>query len=167
MTTDKTKKGASSSAAKAFIDFDKEWKRLEGHWEAGVVVALYDALILARDSGRNPPEWVLEGARKVVEDRLKQGFSQGKGQLGNELSKHRSRMVKYSRYQCVKKHRSDGMTIEDACVAAEKQLKSTSAAASEGQMKKDFYKVQSELKDEKLAALYYRGRFDGAYLMDA
>jgi hypothetical protein len=44
-------------------------------YEAGVVLALYDALVLARDSGLSAPDWVVEGAIPILEAQLKQGIS--------------------------------------------------------------------------------------------
>jgi hypothetical protein len=48
---------------------------LEKFWSAGVTVALYDALQHVKAYSQfNPPPWILDGALKIVEDRLRGGF---------------------------------------------------------------------------------------------
>ena len=51
----------------------------------GIIPPLYDALVLVRDSGCQTPEWVIDGAIRIVGDRLKQGYTIGYGPTGNEL----------------------------------------------------------------------------------
>src|SRR5690349_472098 len=79
---------------------------LQSFYEQGVIAALHDALVLLREFGGEPPEWVLEGAIRVVADRLKHGFSTGKGQSGNELAKYRNDMMHFRRWQLVEFLRS-------------------------------------------------------------
>ena len=58
-------------------DYDVQarmWE-LKKFWAAGVTVALYDALKhTERYPEIEPPRWILNGALKVVEDRLRAGF---------------------------------------------------------------------------------------------
>ncbi|HEY9080484.1 hypothetical protein [Magnetovibrio sp.] len=124
-------------------------------YKAGVIAALYDALQLARDSGQSPPEWAIEGALAVVGERLKFGFTIGKGAKGNELSNYQKNMSHFRRWQVVQRLRSQGIKWDDVFIKATKYLKDTFAEAGPSAIQKSYSRVQSDLKDPEKALQYY------------
>jgi hypothetical protein len=58
---------------------------LKFYFDAGNIAALHDALelLLGLGGAKKAPEWVLEGARQITEQRLKKGAPIGKGSSGN------------------------------------------------------------------------------------
>lgn len=146
--------GTTKKPSFLFCLSDK-WELLRTFFEAGVVPALYDALMLASDSGQPPPDWAVEGALRIVGDRLKFGFTKGKGATGNELSKYQAAMRRYRRWQAVKKLRENGIVWSDVYVEAEKLLKGTFAEAKDETIKKSYQRVENDLKDPEKYPEYY------------
>ena len=122
-------------------------KELKLFYEQGVMPALYDALVLARENEVPPPNWVLEGAQRVIGDRLKLGFVKGIGVTGNEASQYRFNMMHFRRWQAVKLCLSQGSTLDDAYYDASELLKGTFAKGQEDTMKASYGKVSSDLQD--------------------
>ena len=133
-----------------------KWELLRTFFEAGVVPALYDALMLARDSGLPPPDWAVEGALEIVGDRLKFGFTTGKGATGNELAKYQAAMKRFRRWQAVKKQREYGTVWTKVYSEAEEILKGTFAEAGDETIKKSYQRVEKDLKHPEKCLEYYR-----------
>ncbi len=134
---------------------EERWKQQRPFFEAGIIPALYDALVLARDSGFEPPDWVIDGVIMVVGDRLKFGFTTGKGATGNELSKYQAAMRRYRRWQAVKRLRKNGIAWAKVYTEAEKLLTGTFAEAKDETIKKSYQRVENDLKDPEKHLEYY------------
>jgi hypothetical protein len=134
------------------------WKELREFYESGTLAALYDALLLATESGYPPPDWVVEGALKVVGDRLKAGFPLGKGRSGNELAKYQNSMKERRRWQTVKALKQKKITVEDACADAVPILKKTFAKAKADMIAKSYKRVEKDMKDPKKRLRYYNAQ---------
>ena len=159
-------KGQGTTKPPFFINLKERWELQRLFYEAGVVPALYDALLLARDSGYPPPDWAVAGALKIVGDRLKFGFTTGKGATGNELAKYRAAMKRFRRWQAVKKLRSEGIQWTKVYAEAANRIKGTFAEASDETIKKSYQTVEKDLKDPKKALQYYRAMREVGELTD-
>lgn len=137
-------------------------------FEAGIVPALHDALLLLRDAGAPAPDWVIEGSIKIVADRLVLSFSTGKkGPDGDELWSYQNKMKKFRRWQVVDRLRKRfGMTIPEAADEAEELLKGTFAKAKASTIEDCFKRVQKDLKDPEAAKQYYPASIDSQWLTD-
>ena len=157
--------GTTNKPTFAF-NLGEKWELLRTFFEAGVVPALYDALMLARDSSLPPPDWAVEGALRIVGDRLKFGFTTGKGATGNELAKYQAAMKRYRRWQAVKRQRENGTAWTKAYAEAEKLLKGTFAEASDETIKKSYQRVNKDLKDPEKHIEYYQAYLEVQELTD-
>ena len=118
-----TDKGQETHGTPSHLLTQQErWELQRAFYEAGVMPALYDALVIAKESGLPPPDWVVEESLMVVGDRLKLGFTTGKGAIGNELPKYQAAMKHYRRWQAVKKLRDKGTAWMEVYDEAEKLL---------------------------------------------
>ena len=127
-------------------------------WEKGVTPALYDALKHIRNNPTmTPPDWVLEAALKLVEERLKAGYETKLkvGKRNDERAIYIAEIEAYYRWRAVWKHYSAGGTLEDAYDAAVRDLAGTFAEARRDAMKKAYYKIAKELDDPERAFRYY------------
>ena len=141
-------------------DYDVQarmWE-LQKFWAAGVTAALYDALKHAETYPEiEPPPWILDGALKVVEDRLRAGFETKKklGERNDERKIYNAEIASYYRWREVEKRRLAGETIDDACAQASEALAHTSYQGSSETMRKAFQRVSRDLKNPATAFRYY------------
>src|SRR5690242_20172083 len=91
-----------NSHPKHLFKYHTKMNELRVFYEAGVLLALYDALTLARDSGSPAPEWIIGAAALVVGIQLHQGASIGSGPSGNTESQYRLDMIHFRRWSVVK-----------------------------------------------------------------
>ena len=137
------------------IDFEKRWEKLRKSYEAGVDVALYDALELAYDSVQAPPDWAFGAAMEIVGNQLKKGISTGMGITGNTTTKYQYTMKRFRRWHEVKQLYENGMCLNAAYYAAIENLEGKFAEGGFDTMKKSYYRVEKELKDPTTAFQYY------------
>jgi hypothetical protein len=131
---------------------------LEKFWTAGVTVALYDALQHVKAYPQyNPPPWILDGALKIVEDRLRAGFETNKkpGKKKDERKIYKSEITSYYRWREVEKRRLVGHSIAEACNLASAALAGTDFKGEAETMRKDHQKIASDLQDPTRAYRYY------------
>jgi hypothetical protein len=120
--------------------------------------ALYDALKHAKMYANiDAPPWILDGALKVVEDRLRAGFETKKkpGKRNDERKIYRAEIGSYYRWREVEKRRLASETIENACARASEALADTSYGGSAETMRKAFQKISLDLKNPARAFRYY------------
>jgi hypothetical protein len=125
----------------------------------GVRVALYDALkhVKAHPNIEAPP-WILEGALKVVEDRLRAGFDTGRkpNKKNDERKIYKTEITAYYRWREVFKRHLAGDNIEQACNGASELLAAHKTfKGSPETMRKDYQRVSRDLKDPAKAYRYY------------
>ncbi len=146
------------SAWTAEYDVQARMWELEKFWSAGATIALYDALqhVKAHPQSDLPP-WVLDGALKIVEDRLRTGFQTTKkpGQKNDERKIYRSEITSYYRWREVEKWRLERHTVEEACDLSSLAFVGTDFEGGTETMRKDYQKVSRELKDSGRAYRYY------------
>jgi hypothetical protein len=133
-------------------------------FEAGVRLALYDALVLARDSGLLVPDWVVEGAIAIMGKQLKRGISTGKGASGNTAAQYKNDMEHFCRWLVVRELHEKGAK-GSLYKEAEKRLKGQFGWGSDAVIGKSFRRVEEHLKNPKTALRYYRGLQEGQKLM--
>jgi hypothetical protein len=141
--------------------------RVEGmriFYEAGIMLALYDALILTRDSGRPAPEWVIEGALSIIGPLLKAGITTGKGASANTAAKYKTDMRHFCRWLVVRALHKEG-TDGSLYKKAEKLLENKFGWGSAAVIGKSFRRVEKHLKNPKVALRYYKGLTEGQKLM--
>jgi len=81
--------GPESSWPPVYDVQQRMWE-LEKFWAAGVTAALYDALKHVKTYPYiDPPPWILDGALKAVEDRLRAGFETKKVEIGVTRNRRR------------------------------------------------------------------------------
>jgi hypothetical protein len=83
-------------------------EEMRAFYEADVVLALYDALVLARDSGLPAPDWVIDGAISIIGPHLKVGISTGKGASANTAAKYITDMRHFRRWLVVRQLHQEG-----------------------------------------------------------
>ena len=135
------------AAQERLYTLSERWEVQREFYQAGVVAALFDALILARDSGQPPPDWAVEGAINVVGDRLIVGHPIGPGPTGNELSKYKKAMAHFRRWQAVRKAKEKGLSWGNAYTYASNTLHGTFAAGAQATMKNSYLKVTKAMSD--------------------
>jgi hypothetical protein len=133
-------------------------------YEAGVVLALYDALAPARDSGQPAPEWAIAGAIPIVGEQLEKGISTGQGASGNTAAQYKNDMRHFRRWLVVRQLHKEG-AAGSLYKKAEKFLKSQFGWGSDAVIGKSFRRVEKHLKNPKTALRYYRGLREGQELM--
>jgi hypothetical protein len=127
-------------------------------WAEGVTAALYDALKHVKANPHiDPPPWILGGALKVVEDRLRAGFETKKkpGKRNDERKIYKSEIASYYRWREVEKRHLVGKTVDDACAMASDALARTDYKGSSETMRKAYQRVSLDLKNHAKAYRYY------------
>jgi hypothetical protein len=119
------------------------------HFEWGAVAALYDALYFLEQLGGEPPGWVLEGALRIIGDRLKTGKSIGKGSSGNERIKYRRQSIHYQRWLAYRVVVAEGTPTIDAFAKVSERLKGTYAKGKADAIEKSVKQVTKMLKNPK------------------
>jgi hypothetical protein len=147
-----------------FIKYGPQLDEMRIFYEADVVLALYDALVLARDSGLPAPDWVIEGAVPIVGAKLKDGIPTGQGASGNTAARYKTDMKHFHRWLVVRKLHENG-AAGSLYKKAEKLLKGQFGWGSAAVIGKSFRRVERHLKDPKTALRYYRGLQEGQKLM--
>ena len=127
-------------------------------WVQGVTAALYDALKHVKANPHVvPPLWILDGALKVVEDRLRAGFETKKkpSKRNDERKIYKSEIASYYRWREVEKGRLSGETIDDARAMASEALTPTDYKGSSETMRKAYKRVSRDLQQPAKAYRYY------------
>ena len=139
-------------------DVQQRMWELGKFWGQGVTPALYDALKhIKRNPRVVPPTWILDGALKVVEDRLRAGFETKKkpGKKKDERKIYKTEIASYYRWREVEKRYLSGKTIENACAMASEALAPTDYEGSPETMRKAHQRVSRDLQDPAKAFRYY------------
>jgi hypothetical protein len=139
-------------------DVATRMSELQEFWARGVTPALYDAL-KHLEANRNlaPPQWVMDAALKVVEDRLRAGFEtkQKAGKRNDERKLYQAEIRDYYRWRAVWKHHLAGATWDKAYGKAHDDLVDTFAEGERETMKKAYAKVAADMKVGAKAFRYY------------
>lgn len=151
---------------KYWFKYGPRLEEMRMFYDAGVVLALYDALVLARDSGLPAPDWVIQGAISLVGPQLKAGISTGKGASANSAAKHNNDMKHFRRWYVVRKLHKEGAD-GGLYKKAEKLLAGKFGWGSAAVIGKSFRRVEEHLKNSKSALRYYKGSREGQKLMAA
>lgn len=149
--------GPQSAWAPGYDVQQRMWE-LAKFWAEGVTAALYDALKHIKTNPHiDPPPWILQGALKIVEDRLRAGFETKKkpSKRKDERKIYKSEITSYYRWRDVEKRRLAGETIDDACALASEALAPTDYAGSSETMRKAYQRVSRDLKNPAKAYCYY------------
>jgi hypothetical protein len=140
-------------------DYDvatRMWE-LKEFWAAGVTPALYDALKhLQNNPDMNPPEWILDAAIKVVEDRLRAGFDTNKknGKRNDERKIYQAEIRDYYSWRSVWKFHLAKKTWVEAYDLAADELSGTEFEASPETIKKRYAKVARDFKGGNVFRYY-------------
>lgn len=118
----------------------------------GVLTSLHDAIELLRDSEAAMPEWVLNGALRVIRDRLVNPLPIQKGGPGaNELAKVKNDLRHFRRWVLVCKFLNSGATKRSKKMVFKEvsdRLKSHGErSVSPEAVEKSYYKVEKEKTD--------------------
>lgn len=140
-------------------DYDVETRmwELKEFWEAGVTVALYDALKHIKMTPHlEPPDWILDASIKIVEDRIRTGFEtkQKPGKMNDERKIYQSEIRDYYSWRAVRKYHLSGNTWEQAYNKAAAEMANTEFAAFPETMKKRYAKVASDFKKGNVFRYY-------------
>lgn len=119
------------------------------HFERGAIAALYDALYYLEQVGGKPPAWVLEGALRIIGDRLKTGKPIGKGSSGNERINYRRQRIYYQRWLAYQVVVAEGVPTIDAFAKVSERLKGTYAKGGADAIEKSVKQVTKMLKNPK------------------
>ncbi len=84
-------------------DLDKWFEEREIIFEAGIVAALHDALYVCKHTDYRMPSWVMDGAIRVVKDRMVRGVSKGKGPKSNDATAFKTDFNHLRRWLAVKR----------------------------------------------------------------
>jgi hypothetical protein len=147
----------------SFFNVATRLKELRVFYEAGEVLALYDALQLVGISKVRAPAWVIKGAISIIGPQLKAGISTGKGASANTAAKYQNEMMHFRRWLVVRNLREKGEQ-GGLYEKAEKELQGNFAHGSAAVIGKSFRRVESHLKTPKTALRYYRGYMSAALL---
>lgn len=142
---------------------------LRAFYEAGAIAALYDALVIIRDSWLEAPEWVISGATRIVAERLEDGRSTAKaGASANEKKQYSDKMKRYRRWQVVRYLREEEkMSGESVFSTAQELLSGHFAGNVEiDAIKKGYYRVRKDLTDPIAVFDYYRSLSESRELTD-
>lgn len=137
----------------------KYWERMDElriFYEAGVLLALYDALALARDSGFPTPDWVIGAATLMIGGQLYKGISTGSSPTGNTESEHRLNMIHFRRWCEVNTLMNEGAT-GSIYQKARERLQGQFAHGSSEVIGKSYRRVERDLQKPETALRYYRG----------
>lgn len=124
-------------------------------YEAGIIVALRDALHLCIKAGGQAPPWVLEASLTVIAERVQDGRSVGRGRHGNDAKATRENAIHLIRYIHVQAARDRGDKLVDAYATAAQTLEAVYLAASEDTVRLSYKKVQQALKSPETALKFY------------
>ena len=99
---------------------------------------------------------MLKGVSSIIEDRLKLGPKYGKNVMSGELTRYKTIMKHYRRWQAVDYYRTQKeKTFSSAYRAAEKVLKGSFAKGTLETIRKSYWRVRKELKDPIKKHQYY------------
>ncbi|HEY1979303.1 MAG TPA: hypothetical protein VGH13_04390 [Xanthobacteraceae bacterium] len=140
-------------------------QRLNGMKKAyelsGTLWALHDALELISHLGRSAPKWVVEGAAKVVRDRIQNGKPIAKGGPGaNETSKKLLDMKHFYRWQVAKRLMKKGMPQTSAFHAAVPHLAAKQDTISWTTVRDSYTDVEADWSDPVKRQKYYSPMFE-------
>lgn len=142
-----------------FFNQGRDMENMRIAYEAGIMPALYDAIFCYRlymEPGSRPcPEWIWDGVTQVLEDRLRDGKTIGKGQTGNERAKYLTNMKHYYRWVAVRVARENGFKGRTAFEKASKMLKSQFPHASADTIEKSHKKVNAALNTDEGQKRFY------------
>src|SRR6266849_7565983 len=99
----------TKSEWRSFFNVALRLKELRVFYEAGVVLALYDALVLVGFSNVRAPGWVIKGAISIIGPQLKAGISTGKGASANTAAKYQNEMMHFRRWLVVRNLQEKGV----------------------------------------------------------
>ncbi|WP_368506941.1 hypothetical protein [Bradyrhizobium lupini] len=133
-------------------------------YKEGNPLGLFDALVIALQSGIVLPDWAIEAAIDELQPLVAKGVTTGKGQTGNTLAAYKTDMVHYRRWSTVEQCRVSGKTLEESCYEAEKSLHGCFGEGGFESMKKSYQTVSANLADSKERLRYYRGLSVGRQL---
>ncbi len=138
-------------------DMDNWFAERETIFDAGIVAALHDALYVCKHSDYPMPEWVLEGALKIVRERMTRGLSKGKGPKSNDAKAFKKDHDHFRRWMAVKKLLRAGAPYDKEIFAkAVPLLEEVDAKCSEGTVKRSFDIVEKDMKAPSKARKYYQ-----------
>lgn len=124
-------------------------------YEAGIPMALLDALNLCIEVGGQTPPWVLKASFAVIVERTREGRSVGRGRHGNDAKAMQENAVHLTRYLHVQAARDRGDSLADAYATAAQTLGAVNLAASEDTIRNSYKKVQKALKTPETALKFY------------
>ena len=125
-------------------------------FEAGVILALFDALYFCRKTDHPLPIWVVDGAIAVVGDRLRTGKSKGKGPKSNDATASGKDRAHFQRWLAVRKVMKAGEALDNEIYnKAKPLLAEVDADCSEWTIKRSYWIVDKDMKDPKNARKYY------------
>jgi hypothetical protein len=122
----------------------------------GLLTSLHDAIELIRESGApTTPEWILDGALKVICERLAKPMPVQKGgPSGNENSKLQNDLRHFRRWLMVRKILKSNLpkkiSVKKACEKSSKLLQSYGElSVAPDTVEKSYYKIEMGKKDPK------------------
>jgi hypothetical protein len=124
----------------------------EKSYNAGIIPALFTALHLIRDSGFPTPNWVLEGAIKIVGERLTNPKSKKRGGPGaNELTQYQNMMRDLRRWWLVQEvMRTEGFKKTPAFKKVSQKLKEHGElSVCESMVRTSYARVEDDKHDWK------------------
>jgi hypothetical protein len=135
--------------------------RMKAAYELGVIWALNDALNLFLQVGGVTPDWVLDGAIKVIQDRLQNGKPIAKGGPGgNETSKKKYDMKHFYRWKVVKQLLKTGISQTAAFSEAVPHLAAKNDTVSWETVRDSYKRVEADWLDPIKRQKYYLPMFD-------
>lgn len=140
-----------------FLFTPKErFELLRAFYDAGILPALYDALIMCEEFGFPPPEWAIKGARNAVGDRLLTGKPTGSTSAIIQPGNYRAMMKRLRRWQVVKMLQLKGSKIPKVFEEAENDLgKKFGGSVTASAIEDSYYKVENALKNPTKKFQYY------------
>lgn len=125
-------------------------------FEAGVVAALHDALYVCKHTDHCMPKWVLDGAIKVVRQRMTSGKSIGAGSKANDATRYKKDFEHFRRWLAVKRLRTQGhVQDEEIFYKAVPSLEAVGAKCSAQTVKRSYWLVEKDIKVPSKARKYY------------
>ena len=73
----------------------------EKAFKAGVVAALYDAILICLETDLPSPKWVQIGTARLMEEVFSGGLERKKGRTGNPFARYRNDIIHYARWDAV------------------------------------------------------------------
>ncbi len=81
--------------------YERELKVREKAFEAGIVAALYDAILICLEADLPSPKWVQIGTARLMKEMFSGGLERKKGRTGNPFARYRNDMIHYARWDAV------------------------------------------------------------------